>query len=111
MKPRSRIIPVRLSNGAVIQAVATVTDPEEDVSFDIFDFSEITEAIEGMSAELVQVIRRAMPQKAIVEFGFQVGIESGKLTALLVKGSAQANVKVVLEWSFGDAGGSTSANA
>ena len=30
--------------------------------------------------------------------GVQVGIESGKLTALLVKGTGNANLKITLEW-------------
>jgi len=34
-----------------------------------------------------------------VEFGLEVALESGQLTAVLVKGSAKANLKITLEWA------------
>jgi Trypsin-co-occurring domain 1 len=33
-----------------------------------------------------------------VEFGIDVGIESGKLTALICKGSGNASLKITLEF-------------
>jgi len=102
MRTKSRIVPVSLANGTVVQVVATVTSAEEDVSDRLFQFSELVPAVEGLSADLLRVFQTLMPHKGTVEFGFQVAIESGKLTALLVKGAAQANVKVALEWVFGD---------
>jgi hypothetical protein len=38
------------------------------------------------------------PSKATVEFGIELGIEPGKLTALLVQGTSKANLKINLEW-------------
>lgn len=34
-----------------------------------------------------------------MEFGLEVALESGQLTAVLVKGSAKANLKITLEWA------------
>ena len=42
---------------------------------------------------------RVKPKKASVEFGVEVGIESGALSALICKGTGTANLRVVLEWS------------
>jgi hypothetical protein len=56
-------------------------------------------SIEAISGEVSDVLKRLEPQKATVEMGFEVAAESGQLTALLVKGSGKANVKVTLEWS------------
>jgi hypothetical protein len=43
--------------------------------------------------------RYLKPHKASVEFGLEVALEAGQLTALLVKGSGTSNLKITLEWS------------
>ena len=42
--------------------------------------------------------QKVKPRKASVELGLEVGLESGHLTALLVKGTGTANLKLTLEW-------------
>jgi Trypsin-co-occurring domain 1 len=34
-----------------------------------------------------------------VKIGFEVAVESGQLTALIVKGSGKANLEISMEWS------------
>jgi Trypsin-co-occurring domain 1 len=52
----------------------------------------------------VEVLRgtfdRIKPDKASVKFGLKVAVESGHLTAVVVKGSGEANLEVTLEWSW-----------
>ena len=38
------------------------------------------------------------PKKATVEFGVEVTVKSGKLTALIVEGEGKGNLKITLEW-------------
>mgnify|MGYP003717199083 CR=1 FL=1 len=40
------------------------------------------------------------PDKVSIELGFELSVESGALTALLVKGTSKANITVNLEWTF-----------
>jgi Trypsin-co-occurring domain 1 len=101
MQPRTEIIPIRIGNGRVLQAQATVLGGEEDVAFQALPLEGVTEVIEELSRALVESIARVRPQKAAVEFGIEVAAEAGQLTALLVKGSGTASLKVTLEWGDG----------
>jgi hypothetical protein len=38
------------------------------------------------------------PKKATVKFGMELAIESGQLTAVIVKGSGKGNLEITLEW-------------
>jgi len=43
-------------------------------------------------------ISKVQPKKATVEFGVEVRVKSGKLTALIVEGEGKGNLKITLEW-------------
>ena len=98
MKSRQEIVPVQFANGAKMHVEATVLGGEEDVAFDLLSFQEVAETIENMAGAITAVLQKVKPQKASVEFGLELAVESGKLTTLLVKGSGTANLKVSLEW-------------
>jgi NTP-dependent ternary system trypsin peptidase co-occuring protein len=75
---------------------------EEDVSLDrALQFGSLAKAIEALTGSVVEALRKAKPDRATVELGLDVGVEAGQLTALLVKGSGTATLKVTLEWSGG----------
>ena len=99
MESRTERIPVTLENGAIIYVEATRFSGEEDVAFDVLLFEEVATAIEGIAATVTAALQKVRPHKATVEFGLELGVESGKLTSLLVKGTGKANLKIVLEWS------------
>lgn len=63
------------------------------------DFGQLVNSIEDISRSLYEAIKKVGSKKASVEFGVEVGLESGQLTALLVKGTGKANLKITLEWS------------
>lgn len=105
----TQIIPVTLANGKIIRVEAVLTgegstselnteEIESDVSIKLQPLKEVTDAIEGIATTLKESIDKVKPSKASVEFGLEFGCESGELTALIVRGSSKANLKVVLEW-------------
>jgi hypothetical protein len=98
VETRSEIVPVTLQSGQTIQVEATVKSQEEDVAFAVPSIEGLSEAIEGLSASILDGLKRIQPRKATVEFGIEVGLEAGKLTALLVKGTGTASINVTLEW-------------
>ena len=100
-EPRTEVVPVRLADGTVVRVQATALGGEEDVAFGVKSFEDVRKAVEGIAGEFGEVFKAVGPRKASVEFGVEVALESGKLTALLVKGSGTASMKVTLEW--GDA--------
>jgi len=92
-------VPLALSNGASAYIEATNLGGEEPVAFGELSLEEIAKAIEGISEALIGALEKAKPSKAVIEFGVEVALESGKLTALFVQGQSKANLKVSLEWA------------
>jgi len=97
-EPRTESIPVTLADGTVIKVEVSQTG-REDVVDAAHPFSDVTNALGGIVAAIAEPIHRAKPSKATVKFGMEVVVESGKLTALLVKGSGKANLEITLEWT------------
>jgi|SRR5215213_52179 len=101
MEQRRNVVPVQTADGSVVQVQVTrLGGTEEDVAITdrLPHFDEVGNAIEGLSKSIASSIEKVKPQKASVEFGIEVAVESGQLTALLVKGSGTANITVTLEW-------------
>jgi hypothetical protein len=90
-------VPVRVGD-TTIRVEATALDLEQDVAFGDLNFKEITDAIESVATAVNGAITKLKPKKASVEFGFEIGVESGNLTALLVKGTGKSNLKITLHW-------------
>jgi len=93
-----------LPGGAVVWVEATHVsdDPEAEVAAvdvsEVLKLDQVSKVIAGL-AELVRTgIAEAKPTKATAEFALDVSLESGQLTALWVKGTGKASIKVTLEW-------------
>jgi Trypsin-co-occurring domain 1 len=89
-----------LENGAVIRIEARQLGGPQRIANPNFTapFTEVTQAIEGIASSFVETLKKVQPRGAIVEFGLEIGVESGNLTALLVKGTGTANLKITLQW-------------
>ena len=94
---RSETVPVQLPNGAIVKVEVTKSG-REDVSFDPKQFQPVADAIEGVVQMIAAPIQKVRPKKATVKFGMELAIESGQLTAIIVKGSGKANLEITLEW-------------
>jgi len=94
---RSESVPVQLPNGAIVNFEVTSTG-REDVAFDAKQFQPVAEAIEGVVQMIAAPLQKVKPKKATVKFGMELAIESGQLTAIIVKGSGKANLEITLEW-------------
>lgn len=90
---------VALPNGGTIAVQALGTLGAQDVSSGgSFDFEQVSSALTGLAEVAKQAIERATPDSATVEFGMNLTVEAGKLTALLMSGSGSASLKVTLNW-------------
>jgi hypothetical protein len=94
---RSDTIPVQLPNGAVVKVEVSSTG-REDVGFDVKQFQPVADAIEGVVQMIAAPIQKVKPKKATVKFGMELALESGQLTAVIVKGSGKGNLEITLEW-------------
>ncbi|MFB7590138.1 CU044_2847 family protein [Streptomyces sp. NPDC056169] len=63
------------------------------------DLSAVTGALASFAGQIGEALDRAAPDRATVEFGCQLGLDAGRLTALVVQGSANASLRVTLEWT------------
>jgi len=98
--PNSRVVQVKLAHSeATIAIEATVAGDQRVAIPSQFSFDAIGETLESLAKELGHTIESVKPSKAAIKFGLEVAVESGKLTALLVKGSGKANLEITLEWS------------
>ena len=98
MESRSEYIQVKLADDQVILVEAAMLGGEEDVSFQLPKFEEVLSAIEGVAGAMVTLFQKVKPQKAAVEFGVEFAVDSGQLTALIVKGTGKSNLKITLQW-------------
>jgi hypothetical protein len=119
MPEQSTLVPVVLANGVRVHVEASRTgapagaarsgerdvayappdSAERDVALVPADFDGVSRAIEGIANSLTQAIQRIAPKKTTIEFGLELQLDSGALTALIVKGSGKSNLKVTMEWS------------
>src|SRR5438067_2510925 len=99
MVTRTNIIEAKLAEGTIVYVQATLLGGEERVASRTLSFEGVTSAIEEIAKSVVETLRKVQPRKASVEFGLEVALQAGQLTALLVQGSTTANLKITLEWS------------
>jgi hypothetical protein len=107
LEPHSKTVPVELPNGAVVKVEVASTEStgrEDASSVPTKQFQPVAKAIEGIVQMLAEPIQKAKPKKATIKFGMEVAIESGQLTAVIVKGSGKANLEITLEWEPSDKG-------
>ena len=101
----SRIVAIELPDGAKLGIEATELGKQSDIETEravaalpTAQLSEILAPIESLARQIAGLLERVGPSEAAVEFGVEIGVEAGQLTALLVKGTGKANLKVTLTW-------------
>jgi Trypsin-co-occurring domain 1 len=100
------VIPVLLNDGTKVFVEVTrlgpALTPDSDTNVSIPglpDFDQVWATISSIASTIGAKLSQAKAKKAVVEFGVEIGAEAGQLTALLVKGTGKANLKITLEWS------------
>jgi hypothetical protein len=107
-----RTVEVALPNNAVALVRATDLDEGGQVAEkvgwqDVFDFEGVSKTLEGIAQAVRSGLEKVTPSKTTVELGIDLAVKNGKLTGLVVEGSASASLKVTLEWGGqADAGAS-----
>jgi hypothetical protein len=96
---RDEVAKVELEDGTIFYVKVQPVPGESRVSLHADNFEHVITAVEGIGKRLSKVWETLKPGKASVELGIDFTCEQGKLLALLVDGSAQASMKITLEWS------------
>lgn len=88
---------------AYVEVDRLVGAGDEEVAGRLLSLDGFTDSLRAVTETVSDAVATGLstvkPDKITVEFGCEVGVESGRLTAVLVKGSAKANIKVVAEWT------------
>ncbi|ARV58343.1 hypothetical protein BZZ01_06565 [Nostocales cyanobacterium HT-58-2] len=97
MELQTKMIAVELADGTSVRVEATQIG-DRKINFQSRPFEEVTTAIESLTKEIAEALHKVKPDRASVKFGVDIGVESGKLTVLLVKNPSTANIEITLEW-------------
>jgi hypothetical protein len=91
---------ITLDDGQQILVETTAVFGETDVtSLSIqSDAGQLFRKIGSLANDLRSIFETIQPDEASIEVGVGFAVESGKLTAVLMKGSAEGNIKVSLTW-------------
>ena len=100
MDAETRIVSVILPNGETLLVETEARQTLESTGFAAAKFEGVIDAIEGIALGVQSALAKVKPSKASVELGLEIGVEAGQLTALLVKGTGKANLKITLQWEY-----------
>ncbi|MGW4894844.1 CU044_2847 family protein [Kitasatospora sp. NPDC004240] len=81
-----------------VTAVDGAGGGEELVRAGIPDLRNFMATVTALATDLQQAIAAVKPKRASVEFGLNIAMQSGVMTAFLVDASGEASVRVTLEW-------------
>lgn len=99
---RTKTVPVKLKDGTFIKVeIATIKQAgvtREQVASKPYRFEQITNTLKAVVKEIKETLEEVKPDKASVKFGVEMAVESGNLTALIVKGAGKGNLEITLEW-------------
>lgn len=102
MDSTTEIIQVQLSDGTIINVEATPIGEQDVSSPTNRAFREITDSIKSIATELAETLKEinqsVQPDKISIKLGLEIAVESGQLTALIVKGAGKANLEITMEW-------------
>jgi Trypsin-co-occurring domain 1 len=98
MEPRTKVIPVKITETLTVMVEARALGGEEDVSNKLLSFEPVTEAIEAIANQIGSTVEKIKPDKVTIEFGLEISVKSGQLVTLLVNGEQKGNLKISMEW-------------
>jgi len=99
MDARDVRVPVDLGGGLTIAVEAVDLGGNEKVAdFSNAQLDRVAAQVQAVGRKIGAAIAGVGAKAGKVEFGVEHAVESGELTALLVKGSGKATLNVTLEW-------------
>lgn len=97
---RNKPISVRLDDETVIQIETTLPRGESDISNNkvVLEYEKFSMSIEKIALQTLEPLKKLDAKKVTLKMGLSLGIESGGITAMIVKGTGNANIEVSIEW-------------
>lgn len=97
---RTEVITVKLDENTNIQIETTLPRGERDISDETInlEYEKFSMTVEKIASQTLKPLKKLQAKKVTLKMGLALGIESGGLTAMIVKGTGKANMEVVIEW-------------
>ena len=100
------LLPLRVGDGAVLYVSASRLPTDRAVGSEVEvevagrppSTRQIIEVIGRFADELTDELGKSGASRFTVEFGCEIGVETGQVFAVLGKASAKSSLKVTLEW-------------
>jgi hypothetical protein len=65
---------------------------------DGFHLEDICRNVSEVAGAVMRSLKALETKRTVLEFGVEIAADTGGLTALIVKGSGKANLKITAEW-------------
>ena len=100
MQERTRNIPVKIDDSTSILIETVDRGGEQDIANKKLEmkFEDFSKSIEKIATSTLEPLKKTEAKKIAIKMGISIGIESGALTAMIVKGTGNANFEVTIEW-------------
>jgi hypothetical protein len=97
---RTKPITVKLDDQTTIQFESTISRGEQDISDKKIDmeYEKFSQSVEKIASQTIEPLKKLKAKKVTLKMGLALGLESGGLTAMIVKGTGKANMEVTIEW-------------
>jgi len=97
---RTKPITVKLDDKTTIQFETTLQRGEKDISDEkiIMEYEKFSMSVEKIASKTLEPLKKLNAKKVTLKMGLSLGLESGAITAMLVKGTGNANMEVTIEW-------------
>jgi NTP-dependent ternary system trypsin peptidase co-occuring protein len=93
----TRIVPVEINEQTIYVEATVIDEEEQEIAGQVYSLDGVAAAVGEISRVITDSLKQIRPKKVVAEFGCEIAAETGGLTALLVKGSGKASIKVSLE--------------
>jgi len=92
-------VELTLDDGRTIVVQALDVEPT-DIAFEglTAKFSDFADTIRDIARITTDALSAVRPNEATLQFGLDIGVKAGKVTALFADGEAKATLKVTLKW-------------
>ena len=97
---RTKPITVKLDDQTTIQFETTISRGEQDISDKKIEmeYKDFSKSVEKIASQTIEPLKKLKAKKITLKMGLALGLESGGLTAMIVKGTGKANMEVTIEW-------------
>lgn len=97
---KTKPISVKLDDETTIQIETAIPRGEHNISDTkmVMEYEKFSMSVEKIATQTLEPLKNLKAKKVTLKMGLALGLESGGLTAMIVKGTGKANMEITIEW-------------